>query len=247
MGRNVVASLSDLRKLVYRKVKYRLRKPQPPTLSMPFSGPVLVVGSAPISNKPAGFDDSFRVITINGSQAATLAWGIAAPDVTLVQFNQIEGRNTNAVHVRRVLTGQRTGRLYVLLWRKEERQRLIEGLKAFDYRYGELEIVDRYERMALLDKVVGLKCFELDADSKCSNGINAVLFALYNGATAVIITGINPASGGHSYHKANLVRQHVQMDTQVLQKLRDLGYPLYTCDAAVADLIGIPLWSGARA
>jgi hypothetical protein len=247
MGRNVVASLSDLRKLVYRKVKYRLRKPQPPTLSMPFSGPVLVVGSAPISNKPAGFDDSFRVITINGSQVATSAWGIAAPDVTLVQFNQIEGRNTNAVHVRRVLTGQRTGRLYVLLWRKEERQRLIEGLKAFDYRYGELEIVDRYERMALLDKVVGLKCFELDADSKCSNGINAVLFALYNGATAVIITGINPASGGHSYHKANLARQHVQMDTQVLQKLRDLGYPLYTSDAAVADLIGIPLWSGARA
>lgn len=247
MGRYVVASLSDLRKLVYRKVKYRLRKPQPPTLSMPFSGPVLVVGSAPISNKPAGFDDSFRVITINGSQAATSAWGIAAPDVTLVQFNQIEGRNTNAVHVRRVLTGQRTGRLYVLLWRKEERQRLIEGLKAFDYRYGELEIVDRYERMALLDKVVGLKSFELDADSKCSNGINAVLFALYNGATAVIITGINPASGGHSYHKANLARQHVQMDTQVLQKLRDLGYPLYTSDAAVADLIGIPLWSGARA
>jgi hypothetical protein len=247
MGRNVVASLSDLRKLFYRKVKYRLRKPQPPTLAMPFSGPVLVVGSAPISNKPAGFDDSFRVITINGSQAATLAWGIAAPDVTLVQFNQIEGRNTNAVHVRRVLTGQRTGRLYVLLWRKEERQRLIEGLKAFDYRYGELEIVDRYERMALLDKVVGLKCFELDADSKCSNGINAVLFALYNGATAVIITGINPASGGHSYHKANLARQHVQMDTQVLQKLRDLGYPLYTSDVAVADLIGIPLWSGARA
>lgn len=243
----MVASLSDLRKLVYRKVKYRLRKPQPPTLAMPFSGPVLVVGSAPISNKPAGFDDSFRVITINGSQAATLAWGIAAPDVTLVQFNQIEGRNTNAVHVRRVLTGQRTGRLYVLLWRKEERQRLIEGLKAFDYRYGELEIVDRYERMALLDKVVGLKCFELDADSKCSNGINAVLFALYNGATAVIITGINPASGGHSYHKTNLARQHVQMDTQVLQKLRDLGYPLYTSDVAVADLIGIPLWSGARA
>lgn len=243
----MAGSLLDLRKLLYRKVKYRLCKPQPPTLPVPFDGPVLVVGSAPVSNKPLDFDASFRVITINGSQAATAAWGIAAPDVTLVQFNQIEGTNTNAVHVRRVLTGQKTGRLYVLLWRKEERQRLIEGLKAFDYRYAELEIVDRYERMALLDKVVGLKSFELDADSKCSNGINAVLFALYNGAAAVIITGINPASGGHSYNQANLARQHVQMDQQVLQRLLHLGYPLYTSDPAVSDAIGIPLWKGIAA
>jgi hypothetical protein len=240
----MVGSLADLKKTLYRKVKYRLRKPQPPTIPVPFSGPVLVVGSAPISNKPADFDASFRVITINGSQATTAAWGVSAPDVTLVQFNQIEGTTTNAVHVRRVLAGQKTGRLYVLLWRKEQRQRLIDGLKAFDYQYAELEIVDKYERMALLDQVVGLKSCELDADSKCSNGVNAVLFALHNGATAVIMTGINPASGGHSYNQENLARQHVQMDKQVLQTLLHQGYPLYTTDPAVSDLVGIPLWKG---
>jgi hypothetical protein len=240
----MVGSLADLKKTLYRKVKYRLRKPQPPTIPVPFNGPVLVVGSAPISNKPADFDASFRVITINGSQARTAAWGVSTPDVTLVQFNQIEGTTTNAVHVRRVLTGQKTGRLYVLLWRKEQRQRLIDGLKAFDYQYAELEIVDKYERMALLDKVVGLKSCELNADSKCSNGVNAVLFALYNGATAVIITGINPASGGHSYNQENLARQHVQMDKQVLQTLLRQGYPLYTTDPAVSDSVGIPLWTG---
>jgi hypothetical protein len=240
----MVGSLTDLKKTLYRKVKYRLRKPQPPTLPVPFSGPVVVVGSAPISNKPADLDAGFRVITINGSQATTAAWGVSAPDVTLVQFNQIEGMTTNAVHVRRVLMGQKTGRLYVLLWRKEQRQRLIEGLEAFDYQYAELEIVDKYERMALLDRVVGLKSCELDADSKCSNGINAVLFALYNGATAVIITGINPASGGHSYNQENLRRLHVQMDKQVLQTLVRQSYPLYTTDPAVSDAIGIPLWKG---
>jgi hypothetical protein len=237
-------SLADLKKTLYRRVKYRLRKPNPPTLPAPFNRPVLVVGSAPISNKPADFDRNFPVITINGSQATLANWGIAEPDVTFVQFNQIAGTTTNAIHVRRVLSGQKTRRLYVFLWRKEERQSLIDGLKAFDYRYDQLEIVDRYERMALLDHVVGLKSCEIDADSKCSNGVNAVLFALYNGATAVIITGINPASSGHSYNKENLARLHVRMDKEVFQKLLQRGYPVYTTDQGVSEQVGIPLWKG---
>lgn len=240
-------SFSDFKTLVYRNIKYRLTRPLPPTVSPRFSGPVLVVGSAPISHKPVDFDATFRVITINGSQAVTKAWGIAAPDVTFVQFNQIEGTNTNAVEVRRVLTGQRTGTLFVLLWRKDDRERLEKGLRAFDYRSDTLTIVDRYERMALLDRVAGRKSFELDADSKCSNGINAVLFALYNGATAVIITGINPNSGGHAYNQVNLSRQHVRMDQEVLVRLKQQGYPIFTSDPAVSEAIGLPLWQGKRA
>ena len=237
-------SISDTRKLLYRSIKYRLRRPRPPTIVPPFDGPVAVIGSAPISHRPEGFDARFRVITVNGSQTVAKAWGVDVPDVTLSQFNQIEGTNTNAVHVRRVLNGERTRLLYVLLWRKNDRERLERGLKAFNYQYDRLEIVDRYERMALLDKAVGLKSFEMDVDSKCSNGINAVLFALLNGATSVIITGINPDSSGHTYNQANLARQHVQMDRLVLLRLRDQGYPVYTADPGVAASLGLPLWQG---
>jgi len=237
-----MASFSDFKKGLYRDIKYRLMRASPPSMDVPFNGPVVVVGSAPMSNKPARFDGRFRVITVNGSQAVTKVWGVEAPDVTLIQFNQIEGTNTNAVEVRRVLNGERTGRLYVLLWRKNDRPRLEDGLKAFNYGYDHLTIIDKYERMALLDKVAGLKSLELDADSKCSNGINSVLFALHNGATAVIITGINPNSGGHAYNTENLSRLHVQMDAKILQSLMQQGRPIYTADPAVADSFGLPLW-----
>ncbi|WP_267549925.1 membrane-anchored protein [Rhizobium rhizogenes] len=239
----MAAQFSELKKHIYRQVKYHLTRPKPPVLAEPFKGPVLVVGSAPVSNKPADFDETFRVITINGSQVVTKAWGIEAPDVTLVQFNQIEGKNTNAVEVRRVLNGERTRMLYVLLWR-EEFKRLEDGLKAFNYGYDRLQIVDRYRRMALLDRVGGVKCSELGADDKCSNGINAVLFALYNGASAVIITGINPDSGGHVYNQENLARLHVRKDREVLERLMERGYPVFTTDPAVSQSVGLPLWEG---
>ncbi|MDL2409318.1 membrane-anchored protein [Rhizobium calliandrae] len=239
----MAATYIDLKRHVYRSVKYWLSRPKPPTLDERFSGPVIVVGSAPVSHKPVDFDETFKVITINGSQVVTKTWGVEAPDVTFVQFNQIEGTNTNAVEVRRVLNGERTKKLYVLLWRKS-RERLENGLKAFDYRYDHLEIVDRYKRMALLDRVGGVKCSELGADDKCSNGINAVLFALYNGATAVIITGINPDSGGHVYNQINLARLHIQRDREILLRLVERDYPIFTADPAVSQSLGLPLWEG---
>jgi hypothetical protein len=234
----------DLRKRLYRSVKYRIRRPAPPACSHVFKGPVVVVGSAPTIQKPEGWTPDFSVITINGSQSAIRAWGIDVPDVTFMMFNQVEGTTTNAVEVRRVLSGHRTKNLYVLLWRKEERQRLIDGLKAFRYGYDDLIIVDRYQRMALLDRVTGRKNTEVRTEDKCSNGLNAVLFALYHGAPQVIITGINPNSQGHSYNQTGLARAHVQMDKTVIRQLLADGRPLYTSDPHVSRDLGIPLWTG---
>lgn len=236
--------ISDTRKRIYRNTKYRLMRPAPPAAPVPFRGPVVVVGSAPVSHKPAGFNENFTVITVNGSQSVSAGWGVEIPAVTMMMFNQVEGTTPNAVEVRRVLKGRRTGALYVLLWRKDDRQRLEEGLRAFDYSYDTLQIVDRYERMALLDRVAGLRSLELDADSKCSNGMNAVLFALHNGAPAVIITGINPNSAGHVYNQAGLTRLHTQMDKQLVAKLLEAGRPIYTADPLVSEELGIPLWNG---
>ncbi|MDX0636371.1 membrane-anchored protein [Sinorhizobium medicae] len=238
--------ISDARKRIYRNLKYRIRRPDPPAAPFRFNSPVVVVGSAPVSNRPAGFDESFRIITVNGSQSVIAKWGVDAPDITMMMFNQVEGTTANAIEVRRVLKGQRTGTLYVFLWRKDDRARLEEGLRAFDYEYDRLEIVDRYERMALLDRVAELRSLEMDADSKCSNGMNAVLFALYNGAPAVIVTGINPNSSGHVYNSTGLTRLHVQMDKFLVSKLISEGHPIFTADPPVSEELGIPLWSGSN-
>jgi hypothetical protein len=239
----MASSFAEKKTLLLRRLKYMLRRPKPPMLEAPFNGPVVVVGSAPVSHIPVGFDPTFQVITINGSQAVTKKWGIAVPDITFMQYRQLDGLNTNALEVRRVLRGERTGMLYVLLWRKGMKS-LNEHLKAFDYSYDRVQIVNRYERIALVEKVCGLQVFELDAMSKCSNGVIAVLFALLNGATDVIISGINPNSTGHIYNRENLSRLHVQMDREMLLALVRQGYPVYTADPEVAQSVGLPLWKG---
>jgi hypothetical protein len=235
---------SELRQSIYRALKYRLIRPSPPPIPFALTGPVVVVGSAPQSNKPIGMDESFSVMTVNGSQSATSHWGIDAPDLTAMMFNQVEGTTHNAREVRRVLSNQRTKALYVLLWRKKERERLERGLRAFGYSYDHLYIVDRYERMALLEKTVGLRTLDLDAASKVSNGLNVVLFALYHQAPAVIITGINPKSTGHAYNNAGLRRLHTQMDQMILERLCAQARPIFTADPAVSRDTGIPMWTG---
>lgn len=241
---NVKKLLVETRQRLHRSLKYRLSRPMPPACAHAFEGPVVVVGSAPVIHKPEGWDESFSVITINGSQSAIRAWGVDVPDITFMMFNQVEGTNTNAVEVRRVLSGQRTRSLYVLLWRRNARQRLVNGLKAFDYGYDELVIVDRYERMALLDRITGRKNTEVRTEDKCSNGLNAVLFALHHGAPQVIITGINPNSTGHSYNQTGLARAHVQMDKTIIEQLLAEKRPLFTADPLVSRDLGIPLWTG---
>lgn len=224
-----------------RSLVYRLWKPRTPTHPHSFSGPVVVVGSAPISNVPDGFNKSFHVISVNGSQNVVDKWGIDAPDATFMQFNQIEGQTTNALHVRQVLRGKRTGLLYVVRWPKSTKD-LRAGLAAFDYTYDTLRILHRYKRMAMYEAVMGKLNLEIDDDMKFSNGITAVFYAILNGARSVIITGIDPQSSGHVYNNSNLKRLHAGTDGQILQTLIARGYPLFTADIDVSNRIGLPLW-----
>lgn len=225
-----------------RRLKFHWRKPTPPAHPQNFSTPVVVVGSAPVSTKPEGFDDSYVVITVNGSQAVSAKWGRAKPDVTFMATKQIGGVNTNAVSVRSVIKGSSTGRLFVALWNRSFDE-LKDALVPLEYGYDELYVLSRMERMALHCSVTGELNLELRADDRFSNGITGVLYALANNAPAVIITGIDPTSSGHTYNDANLRRQHAETDADVLQLLIKNGWPLYTADVSVANAAGIPLWS----
>lgn len=226
-----------------RKLGYYLLRPQALVHPTTIDRPVAVVGSAPISSRPHGFGPEMMVFTINGSQSVAARWGVDIPDVTFMQFNQIEGKGENAHAVRRVLYGRRTRRLCVMRWKKE-RARLERGLSVFDYHADDLVIVGRDNRVALFHRVMGKPNFERDNHQKYSNGITAVLYAFASGAPAVIITGIDPTSTGHVYNDLNLKRLHASTDLEVLQTLHRRGLPLYTADAHVAQKTGLPLWQG---
>ena len=227
---------------IRRSVIYRILRPRAPSHPVGFTGPVVVLGSAPVSTIPAGFNADFHVITVNGSQGVLDAWGIYVPDATFMQFNQVEGQTTNALHVRKVLNGKRTRLLYVVRWPKSLEQ-LKQGIAAFNYGYDDLKLINRFKRMAMYEAVMGGLNVEIDDNMKFSNGITAVFYAILSGAKAVIISGINPDSSGHIYNDANLKRLHAGTDKQILQALIDRGYPLYTADDEVAKISGIPLWT----
>lgn len=229
-------------KRLLRKLYFHMLRPKIPVHPEPFRGPVLVVGSAPESNLPDGFDDTFHVITINGSQNIVKHWGIDVPDVTFMQFRQIYGTNDNAVAVRRVLSGERTGLLYVVRWAGSLKP-LIDGLADFNYRYAQLQIVSRYERMAMFNNVTGVLNCEDDLETKFSNGVTAILYAINSGAQSVVISGINPKSTGHVYNDLGLIRHHSHSDGEILQILRKRGYNIYTADPEVALSTRLPLWT----
>lgn len=236
--------LLRLRRYLYRLAKYHLLAPTAPHLSATFQGRTAVIaGSAPFSTRPAGWDEDFRVVTINASQMAACAWLTAPPDVTLMQFNQIEGTNPNAIEVRRVLRGQSTGLLIMLHWR-HDMARLQRGLAAFGYGYDGLRLMSRYERAALMRTVTGRLNLELEAETKCSNGIVAAALALHSGARRVILTGIDPRSRGHGYNDLGLTRLHAAADMQALATMIARGYPVLTADPYVAEATGLPLWTG---
>ncbi len=224
-------------------LKYRLNRPEWP--KEPTSGPVLIIGSAPVSHLPVGFDERFQVICINGSQAATQAWGIASPDVTFLQFNQVRGKGERAVAVRKALNGKQCGTLYVLRWPDSEHS-LREGLAAFNCGFSDLRRIGQYHRTRLAESVLGRIISEGDNEAKFSNGITAVLYAFHNNAPAVVITGIDPFSSGHVYNTLNKERLHTNMDVQILRELSQRGLPLFTSDPRVSESVGLPLWEGAQ-
>jgi len=182
------------------------------------------------------------VLTVNASQVTAQKWGLAIPDMTFMQFSPIMSADLHGQEFRRVLHGKRTKSLYAMLWNDGELA-LQKSLDSFSYGFDDLHIISRYERMALLDKICGIKTTEVDARRKCSNGINAVLFALYHGAPAVIISGINPSSAGHSYSVSGLPRLHVETDRKIIKLILSRGLPLFTSDMQVSKENDIPLWA----
>ncbi|SEH99846.1 hypothetical protein SAMN05216228_1015118 [Rhizobium tibeticum] len=225
-----------------RWLRYRLAAPRVPDLRRLLHGRnVVVVGSAPFSTKVCGWDDSFRVLTINASQVAAEGWLTRPPDVTLMQFNQIEGPNAAAVEVRRVLQHAKTGLLCVLNWR-HELDRLLRGLDAFDYRYDDLMLISRHERIALMHRMTGRLNLELEGEGKWSNGIVGAALAINSGAANVILTGIDPLSKGHKYNSLNLSRMHRETDLLALQIFAEQRLPVFTADPHVAQSTNLALW-----
>lgn len=240
----LMKAIARARRYAYRRAKYHLISPQVPEISGVLQGKTaIVVGAAPSSTRPSGWNDNFRVITINASQVVAGGWLGETPDVTLMQFNQIEGTNASAREVRRVLENRRTGRLVVLHWR-HDLQRLQRGLAQFKYQYDSLTVMSRYERIALMQAITGELNLELEAETKWSNGIVGAALALNSGAERIILTGIDPLSKGHAYNNLGHTRLHSDMDMNALSRFVAQGYPIFTADRHVSEKTGLALWSG---
>jgi hypothetical protein len=207
------------------------------------SGPFLVVGSAPGSRLPAGFDrQTWRVGTINGSQGIAENWGIDVPDVTVMMCGHLLGDSPNSPSVRRLVAGRRTRKLMIVGIDVPARDapRLLAEMH---YDCDDFEIIERSQRSKFLRSAMKARYHELIKEEKVSNGIFLAFYALMCGAGPVVITGIAPNSTGHAYNDLGLRRKHVDADARALRLMCKQSPNVFTADEAVAKAFDIPLWT----
>lgn len=211
---------------------------------MDLSGPLLVVGSAPGSHLPQGFDrTTWHVATINGSQGIARQWGIENPDVTAMMFAHLTGNSRNSPAVRSLLKGYRTGHLMVM-GLDHIKEGTAERLREMDYGCDSFEIVTRLQRSKFLREFLQTRYYDLVKSEKTSNGVFMIAYGIACGASPLVISGIAPNTTGHAYNDLGLPRKHQESDAQALKRFLARGYAIYTADPAVSEAFDLPLWKG---
>jgi len=199
----------------------------------------VVLGSSPVPH-PAPLDGA-DLICVNSSGFVARDLGLPEPELTvLAGFKLIY---PNRQEDRDALRGLKTKCLllitYLLPISLEEAEELLEKL---GYRYDELKTIDFADRAHVIRSVTGTGLGEADApENRISNGVFAACYALYHGASEVILSGISLTLDGHFYMTRTRPRRHITTDTEALIAMRTRGWPVKTSEADVSQATGIPL------
>ena len=226
-----------MRKLFYRFASALL----PVCTHLPrFSGPCFVLGSAPNPAIPEGFGERWQFWTVNASQAGVDSQPLGDPDVTVMSAQMLGDRPAN-VAGKTALKGRRTGRL-IVIERGFNADQIVEILRNIGYSIGQLHFISHFQRAVLVRKLLKADLAYGSGEQKVSTGVFAILLALRQGLSPVVIGGLSLSRGGHSYNQLSHKREHVDVDARALALLR--RFPVFTTDKQLAKDSGIPLWVG---
>jgi hypothetical protein len=195
-----------------------------------------VLGSAPKYTIPKSIN-SFRVLTVNGSQFKLEGF---IPDLTLFNTSLIKSSFLANIEARKALEGLRTKRLIVVVgkisWRK--RVHVLYRLFRLGYKSERLHLMESDGRERVLKSLLGL---DMKSPSLPSNGVFLAVLACYLGASEVLMSGFSFSQAGHSYNNLSLGRGHVDADRIVLNRVLELGLPIFAIDHDFARDSGLRL------
>lgn len=187
----------------------------------------LILGSAPNARLPrrSAYE---KCVCINGSPFVANQHGIHVDLTVMVGYTTSMKRGISQESVRR-LTGLRTDRLlFVTGGDNPDNARRV--LADADFQYRQFHSITPLERAAIIGEICDTELGLGPRDERVSNGVFAVILALWAGANEVIVGGIS-LTGGHAY-AADTPRYHIAGDELALRQLA----PLRKLSTTSADL-----------
>lgn len=203
----------------------------------------MILGSAPNPTIPYSAIGRSKLVCVNASGFMGNKLQLPIPDVTIMSgymavppSNEIETATRNAI--RNLKTKE-------LVW--IDRGCTFADAKArlgkLDYQYESVTVFTHEERAQIVKDVTGEDLATQSRDRKISTGLFAVCFALYRGASEVIMSGISLSTGSYGYCQLPKARKHVMPDQTAIAKLLDAQLPIKTAEKALSEMTGLPLIS----
>lgn len=202
----------------------------------------LVLGSAPGAAAPAK-EEFDRLVCVNASPWVARALDLGEPDLLVLAGYTTAARKPVPEASMQRMAGL-TSKWTLFVEVGQEAGEAQASLLAHDFAPGEFTPLDAMARAALIREACGEDLGLGPRDSRVSNGVFAILFALWSGAHKVVIAGMS-LDGGHSYMREATPRHHQDGDRRCLELLA--GDPrLATTSQELARDFGIGLLAGVR-
>ena len=220
-----------------------------PTFSKPIlrlpsvTGPALVMGAAPNFRLPQGHDADWGLVTVNASQLLAETFGLPVPDIAVLRRGILVGQDEQDFYKRDLLKGRQAKHLIIPIWPDVE-DKLIAGCRTFDYRYGTLQALTRWQLANIVWRLSGKYHVSRGWHRKISTGAFAIMLARFAGFAPVVVSGFSLSQAGHGYDTRNAFRYHADEDADLLRRVVKRGEPIYAEDRDFAAESGLPLWQG---
>lgn len=202
------------------------------------SGPALVLGSGPGACLPTGFDDTWTLATVNGSQAVAARLGCRSPNITLLGASVLKNQPANR-EAQAVLKARGTETLISIRGRRRFSLARFH-LARLGYTFDRFCLISGSERLDFISSVLDER---IGVNLKPSNGVALAFICLHLGAAGVVMTGFSLSRGGHAYNDKNRPRQHTAEDRELLRRSAVKGVPIYAGSVEFAQESGIPLYT----
>ena len=201
----------------------------------------VILGSAPTPTIPHSKIADSTLVCVNASGLVASKSRLPVPDLTIMSgYMAVPPRNEIEKTTRNAISGLNTKGL-VWIDRGCTFADAKARLENLDYGYETATVFTHEQRSQIVKQITGADLANQSGDRKISTGLFAVCFALYRGASEVILSGISLSTGGYDYCQLPKERKHSLPDQTAISKLLEANLPVKTSEKALSDQTGLPL------